>query len=239
MTCGQAFWEGGTAQDGGVRFLDAAADLLLGAGCPSCRTPSLGVCPSCAAILRQELPHGVRRPGLHTAVVAAATYRPLLERIIPRFKDDGAWGLARFLADLLARSVSRHDPPPGILLVPVPSRAEAVRRRGLDHGRVLARGAAMRLGIGWAALLSRTPGGLGQRSLDRRGRLALSATGFHVRATARPVLLVDDVITTGATLRSAAEALEQAGVRVTGAAVIADADTPHLTKQPCHPFKGE
>ncbi|MDO5083928.1 MAG: phosphoribosyltransferase family protein [Arachnia propionica] len=208
-----------------MRFLDAAADLLLGASCPGCRIPSLGVCASCAGQLRQHPTHVVRRPGLDTTVFAAAPYRPLLDRIIPTFKDDGAWGCAGFLAGLLARSLQHHDLRQGVLLVPVASRPDAVRRRGLDHGRVLARGAARRLGVGWAALLNRPSGGAAQRGLDRRGRLELSASRFSVRRTGRPVILVDDVVTTGATLRSAIGALRDAGVQVAGAAVIADANT--------------
>ncbi|MDO5065967.1 MAG: phosphoribosyltransferase family protein [Propionibacteriaceae bacterium] len=208
-----------------MSFLDAAADLLLGASCPSCGAPALGVCRVCVLLLEQRPPHPVNRPGLELPVVAAAPYRPVLDRVIPRFKDDGAWGCAGFLAGLLAAALRAHQFPHTVLVVPVPSRPDAVRRRGLDHGRALARGAARRLGLDWRPLLSRAPGGVAQRGLDRAGRLGLGAAGFQAKPEQRPVVVVDDVITTGATLRSATEALRRVGVQILGAAVIADANT--------------
>lgn len=215
----------GDAHDAGVGFIDAAADLLLGSRCPGCGDPGLGVCRGCTVALRGREPHRVRRAGLHVDVVAAAPYRPLLSHIIPSFKDDGAWGLGPFLSLLLATAITHLEPPPQALVVPVATSPSSVRRRGFDHGLHLARGAARRLGQEHRRLLRRSRGGLAQRGLGRLARLELTSETFRARFTDRPVILVDDVVTTGATLNGACEALRRCGVHVWGAAVIADANT--------------
>ncbi|HMQ66451.1 MAG TPA: phosphoribosyltransferase family protein [Arachnia sp.] len=206
-------------------LLDAAADLLLGSACPGCDRPGWGVCGGCRAALRGPpivVAHGSVR------VVAACDYRPLLARIIPRFKDDGALHLDGLLGELLARAVLEVAPPPAAVLVPVPSLRSAVRRRGLDHVGRLCAVASRRAGLGCLSALSRAPTGADQRGLGRAERAANLAGSMTARppasAWAGPVVLVDDVYTTGATVAEALRALAEAGVPVAGVAVIARAD---------------
>lgn len=207
-----------------MRLIDAAADLLLGAACPACRAPGLGPCPTCRARLLNAEPTLVRHRHLDVPVWAAAAYRPLLEHLIPAFKDDGHWGQARVLGLLLARAVMPLAPPPEARLVPVPSRPEAVRRRGIDHGRVLAARAARHAHLRWRPAVRRTGGGHSQRGLNRSERATLTEEDFHVKPVPGPVIVVDDVITTGATLRAVVAALRTGGAMVIGAAVVANAD---------------
>lgn len=155
---------------------------------------------------------------------AANPYRPELARLIPAFKDDGAWVLARVLSRRLAVAVAACRPPAGTFLVPVPSRPAAVRRRGIDHTWVLARRAARELGIGAARLLRRRDGGDAQRTQGRAGRQQLSGTRFLARTCRSPVILVDDVVTTGTSLAVSCEALTRNGTTVVAAAVIGDAN---------------
>lgn len=214
------------SHDGGViPLLDAAADLLLGASCPGCASPGWGVCVTC----REALSGPVRRVdrGLDVATVASCHYRPILNHVVPRYKDDGAIHLARDLGDLLARAVADLRPPAGALLVPVPSLARVVRARGFDHAGRLATVAARRTGLrAGRRVLTRSDGGLDQRGLTRDQR----ARNLHGSMTARnpgvPVVIVDDIATTGASLREALRALRAADVVVLGAAVVADADKP-------------
>lgn len=200
-------------------FLDAAADLLLGSSCPGCSTPGWGLCGHCLASLAGAL---IDVPG-ELRVVAAADYRPVLVHAIPAFKDDGALHLARPLGRLLARAVAGLAPPAGAVLVPVPSLPRAVRARGLDHCRQLARIAGHETGLTVASLLRREAGSR-QRNLDKATRAANLAGAMTSRSCQRPAIVVDDVMTTGASLREAQRALSAAGVVVLGAAVVARAD---------------
>ncbi len=211
------------------RFLDVAADLLLGATCPACMLPGWSLCANCRAELAAGAPLLVTRDDLTLPIVAAHDYRPVMERLIPRYKDDGAWHLAGWLGTRLQVAVAALDRFGDEALIPMPSLPSAVRRRGLDHmGRVTAV-AARRLGIRWSGVLDRSARGMDQRELGASARRRNMQGAMAVRRTMLATLpgsaiLCDDVVTTGATLREAARVLEVAGVHVRGAAVIAVAD---------------
>lgn len=215
-------------------FIDAAADLLLGASCPGCGLPGWGLCVGCRALL--EGPPELIDRSLPVPVVAACQYRPILEHVIPRYKDDGALHLDRTLGDLLARAVRGLAPPRGTLLVPVPSRPAAVRERGFDHARRVAAHAARATGLGSRPLLSRNQPGEDQLGLGRDQRARNLAGSMRARPAGRPVVIVDDVATSGASLREAFRALSEAGGEVMGAAVIAQAEKlPQHSAKACTP----
>lgn len=220
-------------------ILDAAADLLLGATCPACDCPGWGLCVRCWAQLQQP-PHAVSR-GVPVPVWAACDYRPLLEHVVPRYKDDGALHLAKPLGRLLARAVLAHRPPASAVLVPVPSLPGAVKARGFDHAARLGQLAARATGLPIArGVLARARAGGDQRGLGREAREANLAGSMWASAPDAPVLVLDDVATTGASLREAIRALTTAGAEVIGAAVVADAENSRDAWRDCppHPLGG-
>jgi predicted amidophosphoribosyltransferase len=122
------------------------------------------------------------------------------------------------------------------VLVPVPSSASAVRRRGFDHAVRLASGAARELrrrglAVEVAPVLQAVRPVADQAGMGARERAANISGAFGIRALPRGmrqgdgrrpvVLIVDDIVTTGATLAEAARALRGCGVDVAGAAVVA------------------
>jgi predicted amidophosphoribosyltransferase len=100
-----------------------------------------------------------------------------------------------------------------------------VRRRGFDHAELLARGVAQQTGVRFAALLEHATSN-DQRALGRAARRANTREAFSVRVGAKvpdSVLLIDDVLTTGATLDAAARILKYAGALEVYAGILARA----------------
>lgn len=205
-----------------MRIIDALADLLLGAQCPGCDQARWGFCPDCWQALDRPPEPAPRLGGL--PIMAANDYRPILSSGIPRYKDDGALHLERALSIRLAAAVSALAPPPDAILVPVPSRPAAVRSRGFDHGARLAERAGRLVGLRSRRALRRTGRSADQQGLRAGERASNTAGTMRAVGVPGPVVIVDDIVTTGSSLAEASRALTAAGCRVLGAAVIADAD---------------
>ena len=116
------------------------------------------------------------------------------------------------------------------LVVPVPVHAERERQRGYDQAALIATVAARRLGLPVARALERGRATVAQFELGRDERAANVAGAFRLRGSERGarqavagrwVLLVDDVVTTGATLAACAVALERAGALAVSAIAVA------------------
>ncbi|AXI77795.1 ComF family protein [Peterkaempfera bronchialis] len=225
-----------------ARPLDALLDLLLPGRCAGCGSDGGQLCTRCRAALETAPGHPVRPdpppPGL-PPVYAATEYAGPVRGLLLAHKERGALRLADPLGRALATAVhaaaadglTGRAPIP-LLLVPVPSARRAVRARGHDPVHRLARVAARELrraGVpGRAAAVLRPvrpvadQAGLG--AADRRRNLA-GALAVRPGAAAglrhRQVVLVDDLVTTGATLAEAARALGAVGAQVPVAATVA------------------
>ena len=203
-------------------------DLVLPRGCVGCAAPGADLCATCAAELERPPPRGPRVPGLPPLAAAAAYDGPVRAALLAH-KERGRVGLVEPLGAALGRAVDGLDPPPGTLLVPVPSTRAAVRQRGQDHALRLARAAAARTGLRARPLLVPARRVADQAGLSAAERADNLAGALRVRGpVGEPVVVVvDDVVTTGATLVEAARALGRAGARVHGVAVVAA--TPRRT----------
>jgi ComF family protein len=178
----------------------AAADV-----CPRCGLPlpcagSRGRCPAAGAPWR--------------AAWAPVAYAGPATRLVAALKFHGALPCAQLMAAQIAVGA-----PPGLLtrgavLVPVPTHPARHRRRGYDQAAVLARALSRRTGLRLDMCLRRTGEAARQLGAGRAERLQAGRLDLRCRGTAPGVaILVDDVHTTGATLRAAAAALRAAGAR--------------------------
>lgn len=220
----------------------AAADLLLGAGCPGCGAPWWGACPSCRAHLIAQpvrLTAPTPAPAGFPLTATAGVYDDVHRGLITAHKEVQALSLTPVLGDRLAaairklldvRGVSVGEP---VVLVPVPSAARTVRDRGFDATGALAKRAARRLAaersISTAALLAQHRGLADQSGLDAAQRAANLRGGLRLRRAigGRPepserarVVVVDDLVTTGASLTEAVRCLDTGGFQVVGAATV-------------------
>jgi predicted amidophosphoribosyltransferase len=220
-----------------MQLFDAALDLLLGSGCAGCARPGRVLCAACRAALPGEprpawptpTPAGLVLP------MAAGEYAGTLRALVLAHKERRRLALAGALGAVLAAVVAAHPQAhPPVRLVPVPSSRSVVRARGHDPLLRVAREAASALRrAGRPATVERLLVVVGrpadQAGLDRGARAANLAGAFGCTrppgpasaGPTRPLLLVDDVVTTGTTLREAQRALQQAGHAVAGAALVA------------------
>ncbi|HVL64527.1 MAG TPA: ComF family protein [Actinomycetota bacterium] len=146
------------------------------------------------------------------AVHAAWSYEGPGRAVVLALKERGRRGCADPLAAAAAQAVWREGSAADALTF-VPARRDDVRRRGFDHGALLAREVGRRLGLEVLPLLSRA------RPVDDQVGLSATARRENLRgafisapAPAR-IALVDDVVTTGATAAACAAALRRAGTR--------------------------
>lgn len=206
-------------------LLIAAADLVLPRACAGCGRSGEQVCEDCRSALAAARPHrAVPDPcpvGL-PRTCAAAPYDAVVRGLLVGHKDRGRLGLARPLGALLAGAVDELRAG-RVVLVPVPSSRAAVRARGHDHALRLARAAAAAGALSAAPLLRPVRAVADQAGLDAPARAVNLAGALATRLPldGLEVVVVDDVVTTGATLVEAARALRDGGARVRGAAVVA------------------
>lgn len=216
------------------------ADLILPVGCAGCGVPRVRsqLCVECSSALRGAVPWRVRpsrvSPGL-PAVYAAMPYADEVRAVLLAHKERGALGLAVPLGGLLAAAVRKTAPGAAVRLVPVPSARRAVAGRGHDPARRVALGAARELRGGGvparvSAVLRQRRTVADQTGLTAEQRMANLDGALEVvpggeRLLGDPVeeqtVLVDDLMTTGASLVEGARALAVVGRQVAGAAVVA------------------
>ncbi len=213
-------------------------DLVLPSACAACGVPGSDLCPGCTLSLAEE-PEVRRTPGLCVGV--AGPYGGAARDAVVAHKERGRLPLARPLGGALAAAVAALEVPGPLVLVPVPSTRAAVRARGHDHARRLARSAAAALtacGLPAVAvpLLVHVRAVADQGGLDAGARADNLHGALGCRSRPRGALVVvDDVLTTGATVREAVRALRAAGGDVVGAAVVAAVPAAAAVQVPGRP----
>ena len=198
------------------------AGLFIPPRCAACGRPCAAAASVCAACEREL---EAARPGLAAVagvgpVVWASAYEGVARELVAALKFGRRLGLADVAAE---RIVAALEPDLDCAsVVAVPPEPLRLRRRGFDPAQLIAGRVANRLGVPLAAVLRRRSG---RRQVGRRRSERVSSPPL-VRSTGvprYPALLVDDVLTTGATLQACATALRAAGCGDVRAAVFARA----------------
>jgi predicted amidophosphoribosyltransferase len=226
------------------KFVTEVSDLVLARECIGCRTLGRLICSKCQATVqdRAQIMRDLRfdelAEDLRIPLAIAHLYAPPIDVMIYRYKDNAIPELARILANLLSGAIA-HIPrvdPAGAdgttrlpILIPIPSRRSSIRTRGFDPMILIADQLAHE-GFPVATWLVDQRGAGRSKTLGTADRMSAAHDAFRVgRIPDRyvrnpvPVIVIDDVTTSGATLTAAVSQLLLAGVHVIGCAAIAGA----------------
>jgi len=223
-----------------------ALDLAFPASCAGCGREGEPLCASCRPSLdaRLDLPGGTPiglpadLPEPLLQLEWCAPFAGPVRDALHQLKYAGERRLAAPLGEAVARRWSRVGLG-ATVVVPVPVHAARERQRGYDQASLIAEVAARELGLPFVRALERSRATVAQFELDREHRAGNVSGAFRVGGASmgvsggsasggsaagvlgRWILLVDDVVTTGATLAACAEALEAAGAVAVAAIAVA------------------
>ena len=183
--------------------------------CPVCQRQAIGgkTHPKCVGKFRPD------------GLVVACRYKGAIKLAIKKVKYKWIYDIEKVLVDLLASQIWKFDLPKNLILVPIPLYKNRKNWRGFNQAEILAKTLAKKFKVGYSAILFRnretkTQVGLSreERKKNIKGAFSLSQ-GANVNG--RDFLLVDDVYTSGATIREAAKVLKSSGARNVWAMAVA------------------
>jgi ComF family protein len=181
--------------------------MMFQTRCAGCDAPGVAVCTTCRFALLGPRPRA-GADGINAALPFAGRARDVVLGLKYRNRRQ----VARHLAGLVVNAIVANGDHDGVDVVTwAPTSAARRRARGFDQAELIARYVGRQLGVPSRRLLDRSGDEHTQTGRSRRERLAGPAFRARPSVTGRSVLLIDDVVTTGATLRSARRALDRAG----------------------------
>lgn len=211
-------------------------DLFFPPKCPICGQPGPAdtPCPRCRQADFWLPPEQAVFPGRDfRCCVCAGWYRDDLRASLLRYKFSGRRGYAKAYGPLLAEAIRPHLTGRYDLISWVPVSRQTLKKRGYDQAQLLAQETARALGTTAVPLLVKQVNNRPQSSLTDGRQRQNNVAGVYApaptadRAAGRRVLLIDDVLTTGATLNEAARTLRQAGAAEVVAAALCRTPSHH------------
>jgi ComF family protein len=212
-------------------------DIFLPATCLFCNRLGGRVCKDCNILVGSN-PRLVYRDGL--VGFSACDYSEATQKLLRSYKELGESELAKVMFQSMHTLLGCFEHAPE-LLVPIPSNRNSLRDRGFNPAELLARELAVRNpGLIWRNLLVRSRETRDQSKLSPTERQQNQAGSMVARAGNGRVLLIDDVVTTGATLNQASQVLTAAGYFVQGFITFAETEAKGctLTTQALKPADG-
>lgn len=216
-----------------MEFLRGFNEVLFPTRCISCSVLGSSLCLSCRAIWSHQsyFQRLSRETKSSLFVSSSVLYSPIASHILLAAKESNVKKSTQLVILALEHSLQKlllREPHIQIFaLVPIPSRPQAVRARGRDFLQVITQSLAVKFQIPMTPILGYSKNVRDQSGLNSEERWNNLNDSLVVKSKAligttpvgkvKGVLLVDDLVTTGATLLAAEKALNQAGIRAIGA----------------------
>ena len=210
-------------------LIDRALNLFLKPNCPLCdRTATYIFCRYCQRQIQDcQLAQPNRDWHGDLPLFAWSKYQGSVKQSIAKLKYDGHQSIGNLYGAWLAESWQKFTPPIStkIIVIPIPLHPEKLASRGFNQAELIARSFCQVTGAKLDLSLHRTRSTVAQFKLSKSARQQNVAGAFTlVNSRLQPgsnVLLIDDIYTTGATVRSVAAVLRSNQINVCGVAVIA------------------
>lgn len=198
-----------------MKIVEELSELLFPVRCYGCNALGLSICTSCR---REWIPHYYQSNLGNLKVHSALLYTPTASKIILAAKENGLKGADQLLISAIIHVIEKAKINNRFYrLVPVPSGKQAQRKRGRSFIVDLTHEVSKKTGIPINDCLKLSRRVSDQSGLHRQDRITNMDGAFALKAACRSdVILIDDVVTTGATLREAARALNSQGFRGLG-----------------------
>lgn len=205
-------------------LLDAIA-VLVPVECAGCGAVDRPVCAECLTSLEAAV---TPRPVDDVVVFTALRYEAVVRRVLLALKEQGRTDTGKALAVPMTAALVRAETDRDAELAMVPPSRAAWRRRGYDPVRLILRRAGRRP----PRVLVHTGGGARQKALGTADRAANRTGAFAAmgRLDGRRFIVVDDILTSGATIREAVRAIRAAGGEVVGGAALAYTPRTYTTR---------
>ena len=211
-----------------MEFFKGFNEIIFPSRCVSCSTLGSSLCAQCQSIWAyQPFSQNIsRESGERLLVFSSITYSPIVSHILLAAKESNVLEARVLITNALENSLlefTKHHPHIYLSgLVPIPSRPQANRLRGRDFMQTITQSLSKKLRIPMLPILGYSRKVRDQSGLNSEQRWnnlsdSLVVKGDVFKSENKAVLLIDDLVTTGATLLAAEKALNQAGIMAIGA----------------------
>ena len=218
-----------------MNLVEELLNILMPARCVWCRDLGSVICQACASKLKLT-PRPISRLELHG--FAIHEYSDAIATLIHEYKENLQFSLAKNIAEAMLPAISNFDLA-NIALVPIPSKKSSFAKRGFNPAELLARQIVKLAARELKVLIPVSRCLRIHRAVDDQAALSgesrrtnligsMKIQGFPTGVSA---VLIDDVITTGSTLREASRCLTEAGVTVQGFLTFAETPPQNIRKR--------
>lgn len=208
----------------------ALVNLFFPPKCPLCGAlldrSGQGICSDCAkADVWLSGPQAIFPGKAYVRCVCAGTYTGKLRDSVLKFKFSNHPEYAKTYGPILAQAIRTYLPGAYDCITWMPVSPETLKKRGYDQAQLLAQEAAKSLGKETVSLLTKTGKNVPQSSLEEGRQRWDNVAGVYTvsdpkQVAGQRVLLIDDILTTGATLEEGAKVLRQSGASQVVAATL-------------------